>query len=267
MELGWGALALLCLAGLVAWFWQDSLGAREAANAAAMEACQRLSLQFLDGTVAFARLSLTRDAGRLKLRRTYVFDYTANSIERRQGFVVLAGAHVESVGYAPGDPSASYYPPRFSARSETTARSTPEAGTGHTVILLGEAESGTRQPRSERRNERPWAGSEPGTRAPDSQPVHIEFRAQFNTTSPARPQTRSDGGPAQPATGESATGTDTAPRRDSPSRDSTQQGSEDATNEDTGSSATNVLDLAQWRARNRRPHPDDSVADGNRKGS
>jgi hypothetical protein len=101
MELSWTALALICLAGATAWFWQDSLAARESANAAAMEACQRLGLQFLDGTVAFARLALGRDAGRVRLRRTYVFDYTANSIERRQGFVVLSGVRVESVGYAP----------------------------------------------------------------------------------------------------------------------------------------------------------------------
>lgn len=111
MELGWSALALLCLAGVAAWFWQDSLGARERANAVAMEACQRLGLQFLDGTVAFARLSLTREAGRLRLRRTYVFDYTANSIERRQGFVVLTGHRVESVGYAPGDDQPRTPPP------------------------------------------------------------------------------------------------------------------------------------------------------------
>lgn len=103
MELGWGALILLCLAAGVAWFWQDSLAARESANAAAMDACQRLSLQFLDGTVAFARLSLTRELGRLRVRRTYVFDYTATSIERRQGFVLLTGARVESIGFASGD--------------------------------------------------------------------------------------------------------------------------------------------------------------------
>ncbi|MGH8185065.1 MAG: DUF3301 domain-containing protein [Steroidobacteraceae bacterium] len=103
MELGWAGLILLAVAGAVAWFWQDSLAARESANAAAIEACQRLGLQFLDGTVAFARLSLTREAGWLTLRRTYVFDYTANSIERRQGFVLLTGRRVESVGYSPGD--------------------------------------------------------------------------------------------------------------------------------------------------------------------
>ena len=83
MEFGWGALVLLLAAVAVVWFLQDSLAVRERANAAAMEACQRLSLQFLDGTVAFARLEFTRDRGQLALRRTYVFDYTANSIERR----------------------------------------------------------------------------------------------------------------------------------------------------------------------------------------
>ena len=61
-------------------------------------------MQFLDGTVAFARIQLARtDGGRLKFRRTYVFDYTANSIERRQGFVVLIAHRIESVGYSPGE--------------------------------------------------------------------------------------------------------------------------------------------------------------------
>jgi hypothetical protein len=103
MQLGWGLLTMVLLAAAVLWFWQDSLAARESANAAAMEACTRLGLQFLDGTVAFARVALVRDEGRLKLRRTYVFDYTATSIERRQGFVLLTGRRVETVGYAPGE--------------------------------------------------------------------------------------------------------------------------------------------------------------------
>lgn len=103
MELGWGALVLMVTSAAGFWFLRDSLAARERANAAAVEACQRLSLQFLDGTVAFARLSFTREYGQLTIRRTYVFDYTANSIERRQGFVILLGRRVESVGYAPGE--------------------------------------------------------------------------------------------------------------------------------------------------------------------
>lgn len=104
MQLSWGLLTVILLTAAVLWFWQDSLAARESANAAAKEACTRLGLQFLDGTVAFARLALVRvDGGRLQLRRTYVFDYTATSIERRQGFVLLTGRRVETVGYAPGE--------------------------------------------------------------------------------------------------------------------------------------------------------------------
>jgi len=112
MQLGWGLLTMVILAAAVLWFWQDSLAARESANAAAKDACLRLGLQFLDGTVAFARVALVREAGWLKLRRTYVFDYTATSIERRQGFVLLTGHRVESVGYAPGDTQADAAPLR-----------------------------------------------------------------------------------------------------------------------------------------------------------
>ena len=88
-------------AAALLWFWQDSLGARERANFAAQGACERLGLQFLDGTVAFARIALSRDAAdRLCLRRTYVFDYTAGNVDRLQGFVLLLGKHVESIGFA-----------------------------------------------------------------------------------------------------------------------------------------------------------------------
>ena len=96
------------LVGAIAlgWCWRAGLAARERANEVAMQACERLSLQFLDGTVAFARLAIVRAThGRLALRRTYVFDYTAHSIERRQGFVVLTGLHVDSVGFAPDAPT------------------------------------------------------------------------------------------------------------------------------------------------------------------
>jgi hypothetical protein len=130
MELGWGALVLLLAAAAVVWFLQDSLAARERANAAAMEACHRLSLQFLDGTVAFARLAFTRERGQLALRRTYVFDYTANSIERRQGFVILVGRRVESVGYAPGEEQRAQRveQPPVTISVSATLPSTPPAG-------------------------------------------------------------------------------------------------------------------------------------------
>lgn len=147
MELGWGALALIVIAAAVAWFWQDSLGARERANAAATRACEEMGLQFLDGTVAFARIVLARSAhGALTLRRTYVFDYTANSIERRQGFVALAGQRVESVGYAQDETSRSaaavfrpYIHPASAAEptpEEPPRGDTPNAGGDPRVLRL-----------------------------------------------------------------------------------------------------------------------------------
>jgi len=83
----------------LAWFWHDSLGARETANAAALETCGRMGAALLDGTVAFRRLQAVRVAGgTLGLRRTYVFEYTLDGATRQQGFVVLTGRYVDSIG-------------------------------------------------------------------------------------------------------------------------------------------------------------------------
>ena len=83
----------------LAWFWHDSLGARETANAAALETCGRMGAALLDGTVAFRRLTAVRVAGgTLGLRRTYVFEYTLDGATRQQGFVVLTGRSVDSIG-------------------------------------------------------------------------------------------------------------------------------------------------------------------------
>jgi hypothetical protein len=85
--------------------WQTSLDARAAANRIAKDTCSRAVVQFLDGTVAFAGFRLTRDArGKLRLLRTYTFDYTSDGFERAQGFIVLSGLRLEAVGLA-GSPS------------------------------------------------------------------------------------------------------------------------------------------------------------------
>lgn len=103
MEFNFTTLTVLIVIALALAFWRDALRQRDTANAAAMEACERLSLQFLDGTAAFARWRVRREGGRWLLRRVFVFDYTAQSIERRQGFVIMQGGCVESVGFANGD--------------------------------------------------------------------------------------------------------------------------------------------------------------------
>jgi hypothetical protein len=99
VELSWTLLFLLAAMLALAWFWHDSLGARETANAAALETCQRMGAALLDGTVAFRKLETVRIAGGTPgLRRTYVFEYTLDGATRQQGFVVLTGRRIDSIG-------------------------------------------------------------------------------------------------------------------------------------------------------------------------
>jgi len=94
------AALLLLLAALA--LWADSLRARERAVAAGREACARYGVQLLDETVAFARLRLARDeAGRVRLRRTYVFEFTETGDNRRHGAIVMLGARLEDLRLEP----------------------------------------------------------------------------------------------------------------------------------------------------------------------
>ena len=99
MDLSWSLLALVSGLIAVAWAWHANLGARERANLAALETCQRTGAQLLDGTVAFRGFRPARGPdGRLRMRRTYVFDYSQDGVTRRQGFVILLGDSLESIG-------------------------------------------------------------------------------------------------------------------------------------------------------------------------
>ena len=97
----WELLAL-ALALAAAYLWFDSLRARERAVAAGRDACQRYGVQLLDETVAFTRLRLARDdQGRLRLRRTYVFEFSETGDNRRQGAIVMLGARLEDLQLEP----------------------------------------------------------------------------------------------------------------------------------------------------------------------
>lgn len=91
-------LLLTVLVGLVAWFWSNSLRARENAIAISARACRSLGLQLLDDTVALKRIGFGRnDNGRLLLQRVYGFEFTNDDDRRWQGQVALHGAKVQAV--------------------------------------------------------------------------------------------------------------------------------------------------------------------------
>ncbi len=95
-------LAVLGVVIAAAWLWIDSLRAREHAVAAGRAACKRYNVQLLDETVAFARLRLARDdEGRLRLRRTYTFEFSDTGNNRRHGAIVMLGARLEDLQLEP----------------------------------------------------------------------------------------------------------------------------------------------------------------------
>ena len=100
----WDWFEGFALAGiaLLAWWWYDSMRARERALEVARAACGRDRLQFLDETVECVQARPVRDEeGRLVLRRTYRFEFSDDGNNRRAGAVVILGATVESLYLEP----------------------------------------------------------------------------------------------------------------------------------------------------------------------
>jgi hypothetical protein len=95
-------LLLFLLLGGGVWLWLDSLKAREVGIRAAQQACAEEGLQFLDETVLIRSFRLARDdAGRLRLRRIYAFEYSDTGDNRRAGSVTMLGHEVEVLHVRP----------------------------------------------------------------------------------------------------------------------------------------------------------------------
>lgn len=87
-------LTLLLLSGLV-WFWWDSRGVAERAIVAARARCQQSDLTFLNDTVAWKKIRLQRNRqGRMKIKRTYFFEFASDMQQRYQGEVEMLGSQV-----------------------------------------------------------------------------------------------------------------------------------------------------------------------------
>ena len=98
----WEALTLLLVLVLGTLLWADSLKARERAVRAGRSACERYQLQFLDDTVAFARMRLARDdEGQVKIKRTYTFEFSDTGNNRRDGSIVMLGGELQDLQLEP----------------------------------------------------------------------------------------------------------------------------------------------------------------------
>lgn len=91
-------LIITVLIGLLAWFWGNSMRAKETALEQGARACQSIGVQFLDDTVSISRIGLGREAsGRMNLQRVYSFEFTLSGERRWQGKVAMQGAVVKAI--------------------------------------------------------------------------------------------------------------------------------------------------------------------------
>ena len=87
---------------LLAWFWYDTMQAREQAIVLGKRHCQNDGLQLLDETVSLSSLKLRRTGdGQVTFRRVYEFEFSDNGDNRRVGSITLLGRHAESVQLEP----------------------------------------------------------------------------------------------------------------------------------------------------------------------
>jgi Protein of unknown function (DUF3301). len=95
-----GLVLLLFVA--TGWFWYDSMRARELALRIGHAVCARDELQLLDDTVQCIKLRLARnETGRVRLQRTYRFEFSDTGLNRRDGSIVLRGTDIESLYMEP----------------------------------------------------------------------------------------------------------------------------------------------------------------------
>ncbi|MFK7963626.1 MAG: DUF3301 domain-containing protein [Burkholderiaceae bacterium] len=90
--MSWFEVISAVILGGLFWFWVDSTRVREIAVERARRHCHVNDVQFLDATVALAKLSPARNEdGRLALERTYRFEYSDTGNNRKLGSIIMLG--------------------------------------------------------------------------------------------------------------------------------------------------------------------------------
>ena len=89
---------IILFLALLAWYWLNSIRAKEIAMAASAEACQQIQAQFLDQTASLKNIKIRRNKnGRMIFERTYSFDFSRDRETRIQGLVTIVEYKVTQV--------------------------------------------------------------------------------------------------------------------------------------------------------------------------
>lgn len=92
------SILIIFFLALLAWFWIDSVRAKETAMIASAKACHEIQAQFLDQTASLKSLRMTRNkGGRMIFQRIYNFDFSRDRQTRLKGQVTIHGQVVSQV--------------------------------------------------------------------------------------------------------------------------------------------------------------------------
>ncbi|MCW8955637.1 MAG: DUF3301 domain-containing protein [Gammaproteobacteria bacterium] len=85
---------IFCASGVL-YYWLQTMRIKELARLAGKRACAEADVLFLDDTVEQIRIGLDRDGyGRLKISRTYKFEYSLDGDSRHSGVLTMLGRRV-----------------------------------------------------------------------------------------------------------------------------------------------------------------------------
>jgi hypothetical protein len=90
-------LFLLVLVLVLGLLWLDSARAREFANTLAQRYCENRGMQFLDQTVALARVGIRWTSQGLRVRRMFRFDFSLEGSGRHTGHILMLGTQLETI--------------------------------------------------------------------------------------------------------------------------------------------------------------------------
>ena len=97
-----GDVLIFALLIVVLMLWWNAQGVKQVALGATKAYCQKMDVQLLDDGVALRGFWLKRDGrGRMRLWRSYNFEFTSTGDDRYSGRVVLLGRFVEGVYLEP----------------------------------------------------------------------------------------------------------------------------------------------------------------------
>lgn len=84
------------------WLWWNAQGVKQIALAATRSYCQKADVQLLDDGLVLRGFWLKRDdKGRVRLWRSYDFEFSSTGEERYSGRIIMLGRTVESIRMEP----------------------------------------------------------------------------------------------------------------------------------------------------------------------